>query len=207
MDGSRYYKRSICSHYKENRKSHTKNSELSEIIYKIILTLSNYHIIIGDTLEADDVSYCLCRDLNDCLCVSEDSDWTYNLTANSNIQLIQKKSLITRDNFEALYGFTVDKVGFFLFLKGDSKDGVRKPFRIKGSLVTNVLKYSGIEEYVRVHKLDLSTVRKYLALILPVISQPYKTIKGEINENTKKYINQYSLDFFRPLLIRERVLV
>jgi len=196
VDGDDYFKCTLDPAYKTG--SHTiDNDEIVSQIIEISLTLSDYNVIMDRSLEADDVSYCFCRDNNHCVCLSEDRDWAYNLTANTDIKLYQQKTLIHRSNFQNHFGYPVDRIGLALFLQGDAKDGVKKPFRIQGKLVENVLRYDSINDYVADRKLDKQDISHYLELLLPITNRRYGIRTGKRNSKTLDYISQNRMSFLK----------
>jgi hypothetical protein len=154
-------------------------------------------------MEADDLAYSFCEDNPNCICVSEDYDWLYNLSLKNNISVYRDNNLITRENFEYLFKYPVDKIGLDLFLRGDSKDSVTKPFRLKGNLLHNILTYKDIPDYIITNELSLDKLKTYIRLIFPIVNKKYLRHDGFITENTSKYISKYNLDFFRHYLVEE----
>ena len=207
FDGGHSFKSSIDISYKNKRRKSERFSEKVKLIYDIVLTLSNYYVIINKNLEADDVSFCFCRDNNHCICVSEDYDWLYNLTANSDINVYRNKTIVSKENFEFLFNYPLEKIELDLFLRGDIKDNVRKPFRLRGSILENIHRYKNINEYILKNKLENPEVSQYKNLIFPVSDQPYRIMEGRKNSKTQNYINHYNLDFLRSQLVEEQSLI
>lgn len=196
IDGTNYLKSKMDPDYKKVKKGGDKERE-SQVIQSHILHIPNYNIIKNNRLEADDVAYCFCRDNDHCICISEDRDWLYNLTANDDIRVYRGKHVITKYNFQPIHGYPVEKIGLGMFLQGDAKDGVKKPFRIKGKLLENINQYSSINNYITDRDLDKSTMIKYAKLILPITRFSYLIKKGRKTTKTLKFLRKYRLNFLK----------
>lgn len=193
IDGAFYLKKSIDLSYKSNRKKADKS--IYDRIVRGIPLIKNFNLLVNDTLEADDLSFCFCRDNDHTICVSEDYDWLYNLIANSDIRIYRKKKLIHLYNFENELKYPLQKIKLDMFLRGDSKDGVKKPFRLKGSLMENINKYESVDDYLEKNKIDKVKIDKYMSLIYPITSEKYDIIKGKTTSDTKKFVNTYRINF------------
>ena len=189
FDGSKYFKKTIDSNYKSKRKPVSKSID-TQIIKNILINLPKTFIVIGEYLEADDMAFNLCRELNNCVCVSEDYHWLRNLTANDNIKIYRKGHILHSLSFEQKMHYPVEKIPLFLFLSGDCKDGVKKPFRIKGSILENISNYSDIKDYCDCNDLGSPEVEKYKTLINPVTHIRFKVIPGTKTEVTSKIISK-----------------
>lgn len=196
FDGIRYYKKKIYEGYKRNRKA-TKCTHFNKALFTIILNIPNYYLAYDHELEADDLSYCLCKELDNSVCVSEDRDWLLNLTANNNIKVYRKNCLWHKLNFKQKKLFEINKIPLFLFLAGDSKDGVKKPFRLKGSVLENVNKYDSIDDYIEKNRIDSQEVETYKKLIFPITDKRFEVLEGKKNECTREVINKYKLNFLK----------
>jgi hypothetical protein len=195
IDGGNYSKKVLYEGYKHNRKEH--GDEYTRLILQVLTTLPHYYAILNDELEADDLAYSFCCDNDHTICISEDHDWLINLTAGEDIRIYQKGITVTRHNFEFHQGYPVDKIPLEQFLRGDSKDGVKKPFRLKGKVLENVSKFKDIEEYVKVNNLDNPDVKTYREVISPIRAKNYTVLCGKKSDKTKEYIRRYRMNFLR----------
>lgn len=196
FDGIRYYKKKIHEGYKSNRKPN-KCTHFDKVLFTIILNIPNYYLVYDHELEADDLSYCLCKELDNSICVSEDRDWLLNLTANENIKVYRKNCLWHKLNFKQKKMFEIEKIPLFLFLSGDSKDGVKKPFRLKGTVLENINKYDSIEDYIDKNGISSSEIETYKKLIFPITDKHFEVMEGKKNECTRKVIDKYKLNFLK----------
>lgn len=203
IDGDCYCKKEINENYKKN-KSHKRDS-ISDVIRNIIPKLPNQNLLINPMLEADDIAYCFCRDKNHCTCISDDRDWLLNISANTDIKLYKSKVVVHRDNFQHLYGYPIEKIELKMFLDGDAKDGIKKPFRLKGKLLENVNKYESIKDYIKMNGLDLEKLKEYISLIAPVTDWDYKIIEGKKVKETKDIIRKYRLNFLKESILEREL--
>jgi len=195
LDGNNYYKKSIDESYKSNRKI-VKNTKTVKAIRDIVLNTPKYYLAEHPQLEADDISYCLSKGANHLIHVSDDIDWMLNIVANTDIKVLRKGKLLHRSNFEEQMGFPIDKIPLYLFLKGDSKDSVLKPFRIKGSPEECLQQYNSIVDYrVRNSLNESPEVDKYLQLINPITHLRFEVQAGQRTDRTHEIMKYYKLKF------------
>lgn len=191
FDSSCNYKRSLYPAYKHNRNGE-KESEL-DVIQQLIRHIPGYSYIYHPDLEADDVAYQYCCDHNNVLCMSEDRDWLSLLLCNENINIVRKKKVVCKMNFEELFGFPPEKIPLWLFLKGDSKDGVKKPFRVRSH--KKAMGFNTIDEYLasEVNPALHPRVQFYRKLIESNTDLNYIEVKGKRTAEGKKVLKHHGI--------------
>ncbi len=93
--------------------------------------------------------------------------------------------------------YPISKVPLSLFLSWDSKDGVKKPFRINGSLIENANKYETIESYIKDNGIEPEDVSIYRQLIFPITTVPFDVMEGRKTEATRDLISYHKLHFLK----------
>ena len=195
VDSDHYAKASLDESYKANRE-HARDPNL-ELIKSIIVNLPHHNLILRDGLEADDVAYDFCKKHDGTTCISDDRDWLINLTAGENIKVLRKKRLISKYNVVTDIGYPVEKIRLYLFLQGDSKDNVKKPFKVKSHKIA-MEKYNTPEEYCLNEGVTPEILGKYPALLFPIEGYNYEMTKGIKSESTIYFIRKYRLNFLNP---------
>jgi hypothetical protein len=194
FDGSDYYKKKINPNYKKNRNRVIEYSSICKV-QEIIHNLDKSFVVKSEELEADDMSYHLCKEYDHSICVSEDRDWLINLVANDNIYVYQDGKMLHKYNFINEKGFPIEKIPLFLFLSGDSKDGVRKPFRLRGNPLQNTVKYESIKDYCIKNEIKDSEIEQYVSLISPVRHIPFNVYVGHKTDRTPVLLKENKIDF------------
>jgi len=196
IDSDHYLKKQIDEEYKANRGPHERDPKL-DLIKMIIMAMPHHNLLLQEGLEADDIAYEFCKKNDGVICISEDLDWCRNLLCGSNTKLFKHKKLISRHNVQQVLGVPFEKIDLYLFLQGDAKDNVKKPFRVK-SHEEAMGKYNTPEEYCLGEGITSDTLGKYKELLYPIEGKGYNTIEGKKSEATKQYIQKYRLNFLNP---------
>jgi hypothetical protein len=206
MDSNYYVKRSLHEGYKSNRAKGVTSSFITTL-KTIAPHLSFHYWCQAQGYEADDLAYNLCKKLNSCVLMSNDIDWIINLTANDNIRIVNGKETIHQSNFYLKYKFPIHKIPLYLFLLGDSKDSVKKPFRIKGDIVENVNNHESVEDYCKKNDILTEDVKLYKQLIYPFTGIEIDILKGKKTPHTRDIITKYKLEFLRSYLSKKKRLL
>jgi len=199
-------KKSIDEGYKQKRNLGHSTSFISTI-KTITPFLPHYNLVTAEGMEADDISFCLIKKLNSCVMLTNDSDWLINFIAADNVRLSDNKETVHQSNFYIKYGFPVHKIPLYLFLKGDSKDSVKKPFRIKGDIVESSNQYDSIEDYCKKNELSGEDVEKYKKLIFPFTNVNMVITEGKRGEHTRDIINKYKLTWMKSYNTKQKRLL
>jgi 5'-3' exonuclease len=196
FDGTNFYKKTLDPQYKSNRNP-VKVSKDIQAVRNIILNSPKSYLVYSDVLEADDMAFSLCKEYDQCICYSDDRDWILNLLVNNTTKILRMGKLLHYYNFEAIMGYDINKHSLVHFLKGDSKDGVKKPFRIKGTPESNTKEYSSIAEYCSKNEILEENVDLYKKLISPITHIPFDVMEGKTTEASRNIINHFGLKFDR----------
>jgi len=201
-------KRKIDETYKQNRGDvyDSLAGDVDDIVW-LARVFPNVHVVQHEGFESDDIAYNLCRTLERPIVWSDDIDWIVNFTVNPNVTWIRNKKLYTRMNFTGSFGFSFEKIPLYLFLLGDSKDSVSKPFRLKGPIEESVLHHADIADYLKKNNLTREEVSHYCDLLFPLKMKTLKTQEGIKTADSVKLAKQFRCDHFYKTLLKERKMI